>query len=278
MAKSKRVLIVGENSYLASNLQLDAKYFQVDKVRRPFDKNGQDYYRNYDYIINFCIQPEHFTRTLKDNEMIDVNIAKDITDTDTKFVFLSSRKVYGSSYELKEYKETDELKPYDFYSENKATIEKVLLELIPNNLIILRTGNIIGEPVAKKNYKTFVGWLEKELEEHGRISCTFLPDTRKDFITRDYFHEVLNSVITGNALGTYNAGAGFALPIEEILNNLLPPHLLDYTNAVNKSEQFILRNDKLSDLVREFTQEELIIKCKHICECFLKRNFCNKGI
>ena len=270
--KMKKILIVGEESYLATGLTFDSNKYIVDKIRRPYMQSERN--KEYDLIINFCIQPEHFTRKLSESEMIDVQIAKSIVKSETKFVFLSSRKVYGSCNELKEYKETDDLKPYDFYSENKAAIEKKLTELIPDNLIILRTGNIIGEPVSRKNYKTFVGWLEKELEENGKVSCTFLPDTKKDFITRDYFQEIVVSVIKNNEAGIYNVGSGFALPIKDILTTLLPKNLIDFDRAVNKSEQFILDNSKIKSFTREFTKKDLLDKCNIICKKYLSK----KGI
>src|SRR5574344_2625513 len=111
----KKILIIGENSYLATGIDFNTKFYQIDKIKRPYEQLGVKNYDKYDFIINFCIQPEHFSHLLSEEEMIDVQIAKYITNKNTKFIFLSSRKVYGSSTDLKEYLETDKLKPFDFY-------------------------------------------------------------------------------------------------------------------------------------------------------------------
>ena len=250
--KKSSILIVGESSYLASGLEFDKDKYVTDRIKRPYEGINKELYKNYDYIINFCIQPEQFTEIISEDEMIDVKIAQNIAGSNAKFIFLSSRKVYGSSIKLQKYKETDELKPYDFYSKNKATIETKLQQLIPNNLLILRVGNVIGEP-TRKNNKTFIGWIEKELKEKGKVYCTILPDTRKDFITKDYFQSVLAAVIENNLTGIYNVGAGFALPMKEFLLNLLSPNLVDFSKATDKAEQFVLNVNKLHKYVKPFT-------------------------
>lgn len=260
----KKILIIGENSYLATGLSFDAACFDVTKIKRPFEGSDKNNYRLFDYVINFCIQPEHFTRNLDEAEMIDIEIAKAIEKSGTKQVFLSSRKVYGSSYSLKEYFETDELKPYDYYSQNKCAIENKLNEINSENTLILRTGNIIGELTTKKNYKTFIGWIEQELEKNGKVLCTVLEDTKKDFITKYHFQKVLKSAIENNLTGVYNIGAGFALPIKEILLMILPENLVDFSFAVNKSEQFILNTNKISNKLYPYSVSSFKDEVKHL--------------
>src|SRR5574344_2068955 len=165
----QKILIVGENSYLANDINFDKSKFIVEKIKRPFCKKSDNQYSDYDFIINFCIQPEHFFKLLPESEMIDVEIAKQILDKKTKYVFLSSRKIYGSDCELKYYDETCMPKPYDFYSKNKLNIEQNLANLLNDRLVILRTGNIIGNIVNKQKYNTFVGWIYSELEQKRKV-------------------------------------------------------------------------------------------------------------
>ena len=73
---------------------------------------------------------------LSNEEMIDVQIAKRLNPK-TNFVFLSSRKVYGSHVELDQYRETDLLQPYDYYSKNKVNIENQLQQILGDRLLIL---------------------------------------------------------------------------------------------------------------------------------------------
>lgn len=271
----KKVLIVGKNSYLASDFQLNEDEFVVEKINRPFETNLVRY-NDYDVIVNFCIQPEHFYRLLSDEEMIDYKIAKKITNNKTKFVFLSSRKVYGSCTKLKTYDENSEIKPFDFYSKNKRNIEKRLLGLLnENNLIILRTGNIVGNLSDRKDYNTFIGWIESELKINGKIICTINKKAKKDFITKAYFQKVLSEIIKKDLSGIYNVGANFALTTEELLQSILPEYYIEYSPKEQKSEQFILDCKKLHKYVEKFSDKELTDECKKlgkVLKKYLKRD------
>ena len=267
----KKVLIIGENSYLASDFELKNDAFSIVKTKRPFENNLEKY-NDYDFIVNFCIQPEHFNRLLADEEMIDYKIARHIKNDKTKFVFLSSRKVYGSCTELKTYDENSELKPFDFYSKNKCNIEQKLTETLqPEQLIILRTGNLIGKPSHRKNYGTFIGWIESELKNNGKIVCTINKNAKKDFITKDYFQEVLKSVLEHNLEGIYNIGANFALSTEELLKSILPENYIEFSPKEKESEQFILDCSKIYNFARKFTEEEFKIACSNLGELLLNK-------
>ena len=266
----KKVLITGENSYLASDLEISEVGFIVDKIKRPFETDFEKY-NDYDFVVNFCIQPEHFNRLLADEEMIDYNIAKNIKNKKTKFVFLSSRKVYGSCSELKTYDENSELKPFDFYSKNKCNIEQKLKETLnTEQLLILRTGNIVGKPSNRKTYGTFIGWIESELKNNNKVICTINKNAKKDFITKDYFQESLKTAIEKDLYGTYNVGANFAFTTEELLKSILPEKYIEISPKEKESEQFILDCGKIQNFVRKFTQEELQKQCKELGEILLE--------
>lgn len=255
----KKVLIIGKNAYLAKDFE--SNNFITDKIQRPLETDFE-HYNDYDVVVNFCIQPEHFTRLLPEKEMIDVNIAKHLKKT--KFVFLSSRKVYGSTHILKEYNETSKIKPFDFYSKNKVNIENKLLNLLGDNLLILRTGNIVGLP-PKRNCPTFVGWLESELENNDKVLVTVNKESKKDFISKKYFQYVLEQVIIKDLDGTYNVGAGFALTLEDLMKTLVDETKLEFTQLEKYSEQFILNCDKLHKTgIKPFTKDCLLSECASI--------------
>ena len=259
----KKILIIGYDSYLATNLRFNPLKYKKFELRRPLNKNFEKY-NEYDYIINFCIQPEHFNTLLKEEEMIDVQIAKHIKNPYTKFIFSSSRKVYGSDTVLKEYEEKDAQKPFDFYSKNKVNIENKLKEIIPNNLLILRTGNIIGMPPNKKNYLTFIGWLQSQLEENNKVIITINKDAKKDFITRKYFQQSLIKLIENDCTGIYNIGSNFALTMQEILSAILPEKYIEYSPKEKESEQFILNCSKLHQYIKPLSKQELLEECKKV--------------
>ena len=259
----KKILIIGNDSYLATGLDFVSTEFSVDKIFRPFSENFERY-NDYDFIINFCIQPEHFSRLLSNEEMIDVHIAKQITNHNTKYIFLSSRKVYGTNTELKEYNENDELNPFDFYSKNKVNIEKNLTEILDENqLLILRTSNIVDIP-PKHHSPTFISWLESELKQHKKVVVTVDKKAKKDFITRDYFQYAVSKVIENNICGICNIGANFSISIEELMSNLISQEKLLFEQKEENGEQFVLNCEKLHTFANKFTKEQLLDKCKQV--------------
>ncbi len=257
----KKILLVGYNSYLANNIEFESDYI-VNKIQRPFE-NDYSRYNDYDYVVNFCIQPEHFSSYLSEDEMIDLNIAKSITNKNTKLVFLSSRKVYGSNVELKYYSENDILHPFDFYSHNKVNIENKLKIIMPNQLLILRTSNIVGLP-PKKNSPNFISWFDSELKKRKKVTVTIDKNAKKDFITKKYFQYVLKNLIENDATGIYNVGASFGITIKELMENLVSKERLFYEQKEDKGEQFILNCDKLHTVAKELTKEELLKECLNI--------------
>lgn len=262
----KNILIIGKNAYLADGLCFNRERFNIDFVARSHEVTN---WNKYDTVINFCIQPEHFSRLLNEEEMIDVQIAKNL-NKNTKFIFLSSRKVYGSSTELKEYKETDTLKPFDFYSKNKVNIEKKLKEMLDSNLLILRTSNIIGLP-PKKNSPTFVSWLASELNNSGIVTVTADKFAKKDYITKKYFQETLVKIVSKDLSGIYNLGANFAYTTEELLKMLVPEDKLKFSPKEEKGEQFILNCKKIHGVVPALTTKEFAEECKIIKKTISER-------
>lgn len=266
----KNILIIGYDSYLGSGIKFDNSLYNVKQILRPLEKNF-DEYNDFDFIINFCIQPEHFSQLLSEDEMIDLSIAKHIVNNKTKYVFLSSRKVYGSNCELKIYKETDDIKPYDFYSKNKVNIEQILKKLLGNNLLITRTGNIIGIPPNRKNYTTFIGWLENEFTKNQKVNVTINKNAKKDFITKEYFQKSLISLIDNNQTGIYNIGSNFALSTEELILNILPEKFVEFSPKEKESEQFILDCAKLHKYNNKFTQKDLKEECSKIKKYLMEK-------
>lgn len=255
----KKVLIIGKDAYLASGLKFDKSKVETDFVGRFAEVEDWD---QYDTVVNFCIQPEHYSRLLSNEEMIDVQIAKRLNPK-TNFVFLSSRKVYGSHVELDQYRETDPLQPYDYYSKNKVNIEHQLQQILGDRLLILRTGNIVGIP-PRHNSPTFINWLKSELENYQHVVVTADRTAVKDFVTKDYFQYVLKTAVENGLTGIYNVGSGFGITIEDLLTRLVAPQKLKFEQKEDRGEQFILNCDKLHQVAKALTKEELFKTCERV--------------
>jgi len=254
-----KVLIIGKNAYLAEGVETHFKDFDIDTVRRAHEVEN---WGKYDAVVNFCIQPEHFSRLLSEDEMIDVEIVKKLAPH-TRFVFMSSRKVYGSDTKLKEYKEKDALRPCDFYAKNKVNIEQKLQNLLGDRLLILRISNILGLP-PKRNSPTFVSWLASEVSAKGKVTVTADPRAKKDFITKDYFQETLSALIAKNVQGVVNVGSNFAYTTEDLLKKLVPQEMLEFEPKEEKGEQFILNCEKLHQFVPPLSKSAFETMCQRI--------------
>ena len=260
-----KVLIVGKDAYLATGIKEHFEGFDVDAVARAYEVKN---WEKYDAVVNFGIQPEHFSRLLNEDEMIDVQIAKELADH-TRFLFMSSRKVYGTDTRLKEYAETDDLEPFDFYSKNKVNIEHELQDMLGDRLLILRISNIVGLP-PKKNSPTFVSWLNSELQNRGKVIVTADKNARKDFITRTYLQNTIHALIAKEKHGIFNVGANFAYTTEELLKMLVPEDKLDFQPKEDKGEQFILNCSKLHQLVPALSKKEFKAECFRIKDVIVK--------
>ena len=260
---SMKVAVIGTNAYLAQGIE---KYFDDIQMfqRLDFVPNPSDLCK-FDYVVNFTLQPAFRTNVLKKEEIIDLNIAKIIKDSDCKLVFISSRKVYGSGDKIKKYSESHDLVPSNIYSQNKILAETELKEMLPNRYLILRVGNILGVPPARSDYRTFVGWIADSLRKENVLRVTENPDVRKDFITVDYFQKSLAGLINNNCTGTYNVGAGFALRLKDLLPMIAGEHRVLFVEPnAQKKDEFILNCDRLHKMVPCFNKAELIKMCKII--------------
>ena len=56
----KKVLVIGEDAYLAQGIQNSLFGYEVDSIKRAEPEKNCDIFKNYDIIINFTIQPEFY--------------------------------------------------------------------------------------------------------------------------------------------------------------------------------------------------------------------------
>ncbi|MBO4480234.1 MAG: GDP-mannose 4,6-dehydratase [Alphaproteobacteria bacterium] len=260
---NKKIAVIGASAYLAENISNISKNVLLFSRADDWAKSGNA--DDFDWVINFSIQPEFQKKILPESELIDVNIAKIIQGMKTKFVMISSRKVYGTCKTLNIFYETDECHPADFYAKNKLATEHKVLDLLPEQSLIVRVSNIIDFPSRRPEQRVFMGWIRDSMREKGELNITENPDVKKDFITRDYFQRALRDLMNKDELGIFNVGAGFAVSLRELL-----PRIVGRGNCVfsgkNKelADQFILNTDKLHMVMKAFSVDELYTKCDNI--------------
>lgn len=258
-----RIGIIGANAYLAENISAVLK--DVSLFARMDDWMDLDDCDAFDWIINFSIQPDFRTKILPHNELIDVNISNAIKDMKTKFVMISSRKIFGKYNCLKMFYETDRPNPMDFYAKNKVAAENAVLDMLPTRSLILRVANIIDFPSTRPDQRVFMGWIRDSMRDHGELNITENPGVKKDFITRGYFHRALRDLMNQNQTGVFNVGAGFAVSMRELLPRIVGRGNCVFTGADKEpDDQFILNVDKLHKFTDAFSIGELYSMCDNL--------------
>lgn len=257
-----KIAVIGDDAYLAQGL---AQVFNDDQItnfpRIDLMENVNEL-KDFDVVINFTLQPVFSKQILPNDQLIDGQIASVLAGSNTKLVMLSSRKVYGSYPDSVLLSERDQLNPVDFYAKNKATAEKIVSEKLPDQHLIVRIANILDVPTERKSYKTFIGWISEQIFSSGFLSVTENRQVKKDFISRDYFHQALHDLIKKDAKGIINIGSGFALPIELILTKIVGKSNIRFTeNEPPARDQFILNVEKLHQYTKPFSKKDLDTVC-----------------
>ena len=155
------------------------------------------------------------------------------------FIFLSSSNVYEERNNLYGFKETNNLKPKNFYGKNKFEIEKFLISKKFNYLSILRLFNVIGIfnfnfkifNFNKKNYQRIIFKLLQNIKKKKTtsINCSNLKN-RVLFPSRDFINikdviKIIFSVLKNykkikRKIEILNVGSGKSVPINEIIKIL----------------------------------------------------------
>lgn len=256
----KKIIIIGSTSYLQSGFDIKLDEYNIKHIHYSTIDNNQDILRQADYIINFGIDNIFNLKKLEPYQIIDCYIADIIKDTNVHQIFISSRKIYGSSKDIKMYNENSPRLPSDIYSYNKIVAEDYLLNTLSDKCLILRVSNIIGEPIYRESYKTFIGWMCKEYVNKGKLNIDINVNSVKDFITKEFFQKSIKLCMDKNITGVYNLSAGFGITIKEILENYVGVSNLIFMGQNKEvNDQFILDNSRLTNLLQiNFDKDELI--------------------
>ncbi len=243
----QKVVIIGRNSYLAAGLQSHLENCAVSWLEFNDWRDNISLLAEADWIINFAMSPACYQKDMPEDELLDIQIARCIKDFNAKYIFISSRKVYGQSSQCICHKETDPLLGQDWYARNKIKTEQRLKEILPGRLTILRISNVLGEPVLRKGYKTFIGWICENFLQSGKLIVTQNISSVKDFVTKSFIHENLVKIIGQKIVGTFNLSSGIGMQVREVLAGYVgEENLIDEGQHLPLADQFILDNTLLS--------------------------------
>ena len=244
--KKTKILIIGKNSFIGSNLHFFLKKKYSIKIV-SFKNEILKILNKYDYIINCSSNQKYIKYKYDEKNDFDLKIIKKIKGTNTKFIFLSSRKIYLPSANLKE---NSKKKCVNNYEKNKYITENKIIKLHKNNSIILRISNLIGfkKNNLRKIHLTYVDYLlkminDRKFYENGKIY--------KDFLDINSFSQIIHLMIKNKLFGIYNVSIGKKIYLNEINGWILHYYkkknkLKIYNfNKDDNSESFFLNNSKL---------------------------------
>ena len=260
----KKILIIGKKSFIGSHLYTFLNKFLPVRILSYKDLILNDL-KNYDYIINCAIHPNYFKYKYNDKFDIDIKIAKFIKKFTSKYIFLNTRKIYNQKFNIKE---GANCTPIDNYSKNKLKTEKKLLKIIKKHrLISLRVSNILGKRKFLKNKRSHNLFLDNFIKYRKLNKVIKLNDCYKDFITIDFFNEVIYKIINKNIVGIFNLSLGKNIYVSEIVRWLDPnfsKKIQFNFNNRNKSS-FTLNNKKLLKKIKiKISKEQVKSFCKKI--------------
>ena len=99
----KKVLIIGKRGFIGNSL---AKYlknkFNTKHVSFDQFKRKNHIINDFNWVINSSINPKYISKKYELKFDNDIKIAEFITNKKTKYIFLSSRKVYRPNINIKE--------------------------------------------------------------------------------------------------------------------------------------------------------------------------------
>jgi nucleoside-diphosphate-sugar epimerase len=229
-----KLLIVGKNSFISNSLCGDRISFSdIDNINL----------KNYDAIINCSLHPKFKEQSYIEKYDIDYLVAQIAQKNKKHYLMISSRKVYGSTNELKIFDETSKTNPNCFYGENKLLAEKKITSL-SDSTCILRCSNVYG---METNRKSFFSFCIDQLLNKTQIIYEIGEKTKRDFLPVECLNQIIQKILLKKSKGVFNVGSNYGLEIGEVARLLIKGYGQGnfITLSSEVKDQFILNNQKV---------------------------------
>lgn len=273
----KKILLIGRNSFISSNLQIFLKKKFSLKILSFKDLKEYDskYFNKFSHIINCAIHKNYINYKYNPKNDLDIQIVKKLKSFRNTYVFLSSRKVYKTKNNIKE---NDDLYPLCHYSKNKLRTENELQKIFKNKVLILRISNLLGLKLSKYKMKnshtTFIDYFMNNVKLN--IIFNNNKNMYKDFLSIKQFSKILEKLIHLNSTGIFNVSLGKKVYLNKLIEwlnyyNKNSFKKVDLPKKFNK-DKFYLSNKKLfKEINLKFSLTDLERECKKISKSFFKK-------
>jgi nucleoside-diphosphate-sugar epimerase len=254
MKKKIKLLIIGKDSFIASNIfSILKNKIYIRKIKySDFLIKNKIFFHRFNYILNCSLHKDYVLKKYKKKNDLDYAILNKINNLNVNYIFLSTRKVYKPKFNISE---KENINPVDNYGKNKIITENYIKMVLPNNYLILRISNIIGLRL-KNNKKSHALFLDNFLLNIKNNSLIQYNNLFKDFISIDQFADILLAILKKNLKGTYNVSLGRKVYIREILKWLTfyckkKLKLINSSNINNyNTDSFTLNNQKIKNAIK----------------------------
>ena len=252
------VVIVGKKSLLGNHLFSFLKKMKINVKLIEFSSFPKIKYVKVKYLINCSVHPNYLQK-YRNRFDRDLKIANYIKNFSTRYVFLSSGKVYGNYN--KSINEYDKCLPKSVYAKNKLITEKKLKKILNEKLIIFRVANIISYNLKKKKLKTFFDLMLNDLINKNTI---YLPKKKylKDFLRiQDFCNIIYKSIKLDLPSSTYNLSSGIGLNIHNIAHAVIKGYKSGKISFIRKStDNYILNSRKLFNKIKFKIKKKSLFK------------------
>ena len=260
----KKILIVGKKSFIGANLNIYlSNFFSVKKI--SFDqaiKKKKKYFLDYSHLVNTSIHPNYIYKKYKKVNDLDRVLCEKVINTNVKYIFFNSRKIYRPKIGISE---KAKIKPLDIYSKNKVITENFLIKKLNKNLISLRVSNIIGKRIFMRNKNSHKIFIDNFIELKNNNKKIIVENEFKDFITIDYLCLVIKMIITRNISGIYNVSLFKKVYLSEITKWLNVKTFNKMIFISSNHDSFTLNNKKLVRLIgAKINKKQLKSFCKKL--------------
>lgn len=204
------VTVIGKHAHLATYLATQVNnwnFLSHDEIAQQ-----SCLIRASEVVVNLGVHPDVYKGRVDAETNTDLHLARLLEDTDTHYVMLSSRTVYGIHNDPIVTVDTP-LNLDTPYASAKGAFERCVQKVLPKERItILRQTNVMGD---ERNRKSTFGFFFDSLMRDGKITITHDPDSARDFMDIDAFCAVVRAVAKNPKSGIYNVGIGEPISLRQ---------------------------------------------------------------
>jgi len=203
----KKILIIGRNSFIGTSLKkyLKNKFYIHMISFENFKQKNEIYLKKFNFLINCSINKTYINKKYNKKFDFDLYISEKIKKLQIKQIFLSTRKVYMSNSNIKEY---SQIKTSCNYSKNKFITEKKLTKLLNKKLLILRISNLIGLKNINSKRKLHYKFIDMFIDNAKKGIIFENKNIYKDFLPVSKFNKIVELMIKKDLAGIFNISLG----------------------------------------------------------------------